>query len=153
MPLFDANALAVYRELQADNMLSECDLIAFVPTRTASGSTSEAPAIVGTVPCRISALGASIPLIAEQPIAEAEYMITLPAITVTAGISRLNVRGVTADLAWEVQMIVTATPEPRTFAASRKLRAKLAGDIVSAAASILYPQLTLYPSTTIFPAA
>lgn len=131
MPLFDANSLALYRNLQQDNMSSECDLIAFANLRTATGSTQRTPFIVETVACRLAvARPPSIVVEADQQTPRAEYVVYLPDGTDTTDVERLTVRGIENGSPWSVELLVSGQSKPRTFAASVQLRATLAEDSI-----------------------
>lgn len=154
-PLLDANTLADFRSMQAGSMPSTCDLIAFAQARTATGGTGLTPFIVASVPCRLYQPSGLIVVQAEQLTPTGSYVVVMPADTDTTGIQRLTVRGVTDDVAWSVQLVVTGTDEPRSYSASRRLRARLATDVITPPALVETVVITeVVPgSGTIYPQA
>ena len=131
-PLLSADTLASFRAIQDANMTSECDLIVFATTRGPGGVTDKTAVVLATVPCRLSLLASSDPLLAAQPTSEGQFTLTLPAGTDTAGVERATVRGTTKGIAWTQALRITGIDEPRTWSASRRLRAERATDTVIA---------------------
>lgn len=131
MPLFDANTLANYRALQEENMIHECDLIAFGKSRTATGSTNLAPFITATVKCRLAIEDAALVIQAEQQTRQADYMLYLPIDADLTHVERITVRGASKGVPWIIELDDVKPIEPRSYSASKKVRASLATDTLT----------------------
>ncbi|MEO7102869.1 MAG: hypothetical protein ABI119_05985 [Gemmatimonadaceae bacterium] len=128
-PLLDDATLAEMRDIQESNMPSEADLIGFSTSRDPGGVTLRTPYIAATVKCRVTLVGAAVVVLAQQFTPTADFVLYLPMGTSTTGITRLTVR-IVDQLGTLItrEMNVSGTPEPRSYAASRHIYAKLATD-------------------------
>lgn len=130
-PLIDDSTLGELRQIQSANMISECDLVAFVISRSAGAETDRTPVIVDTIPCRVTTTSAALPLVAAQLTPGATFLIFIAANVDLTNVARLIIRGpVAATPLWTFQLVITGILEPRSFAASTRILCTLADDIV-----------------------
>jgi len=111
-------------------MLSACDLIAFTNTRGPGGTTVRTPAVLATVKCRLTIAGSALPIVAAQPTPAGDFVLFLPYGTDTSAAERYVVRGPDgAAPDWTIELTDAGLDEPRTYAASHRVRVKRADTV------------------------